>query len=87
MVLPYGMIVTIDKAGRIVVPKQIRERLNLREGTELELELDTNKLIFCPIATESALVRKKGLLVHQGKLTEDVNVVDFIQRQREEGNR
>lgn len=34
------MKVTIDRAGRIVVPKPVREDLDLKPGTELELELD-----------------------------------------------
>jgi AbrB family looped-hinge helix DNA binding protein len=33
-----GMTVKIDKAGRIVLPKPVRERLRLREGSEPELE-------------------------------------------------
>ena len=32
------MIATIDGAGRLVIPKAIRERLGLRGGEELEVE-------------------------------------------------
>ena len=32
------MIVTIDNAGRFVVPKQLREQFNLTAGCELEVE-------------------------------------------------
>ncbi|MDR1511946.1 MAG: AbrB/MazE/SpoVT family DNA-binding domain-containing protein [Propionibacteriaceae bacterium] len=32
------MVVVIDKAGRIVIPKDIRDQLDLAPGTELEIE-------------------------------------------------
>lgn len=32
------MRTTIDKAGRIVVPKQLRDRLGLVAGTEIEID-------------------------------------------------
>lgn len=34
-----GMVVTIDKAGRVVVPKPLRDLLHLEPGQELELEV------------------------------------------------
>lgn len=35
-----SMMVTIDRAGRVVIPKDIRDRLAL--GAEAELEIDTD---------------------------------------------
>lgn len=32
------VIATIDKAGRVVIPKRLRDRLGLRGGEELEVE-------------------------------------------------
>jgi len=35
-----GYIVTVDERGRIVIPKDIRERLNLKEGSKVEISVD-----------------------------------------------
>jgi AbrB family looped-hinge helix DNA binding protein len=37
-----GYIVTIDERGRIVIPKEIRDKLNLKEGRKVEITLDEN---------------------------------------------
>ena len=34
------MVTTIDKAGRVVIPVEIRARLGFRPGSELELQVD-----------------------------------------------
>lgn len=41
-----GIIRRIDDLGRIVIPKEIRRKLNLKEGDPLELSLDGNKVVF-----------------------------------------
>ena len=33
------MLVSIDRAGRIVIPKEVRDRLDLTPDTELELQV------------------------------------------------
>ena len=35
-----GYIVTVDERGRIVIPKEIREKLNLKEGSRVEIVLE-----------------------------------------------
>lgn len=41
-----GIIRRVDDLGRIVIPKEIRRKLNITEGDPLELSLDGNKIIF-----------------------------------------
>ncbi len=57
------MKVTIDAAGRIVIPKPLRERLGLRAGEDLELREREGRLEIEPTPTPMTLVRRKGRLV------------------------
>lgn len=41
-----GIIRRVDDLGRIVIPKEIRNRLNIRENDALELFVENNRLIF-----------------------------------------
>ena len=81
------MTVTIDRAGRIVVPKSLRERFNLVAGTELEIEANGECLQLRKVGAEPALVRKKGILVHHGDARVTLDVAAFIRAERESRSR
>ena len=55
------MKTTSDKAGRLVVPKALRDRLGLQAG-EVEITADGAALRVEPVSGES-LVERDGLLV------------------------
>lgn len=58
------MHVAIDGAGRIVVPKALRERLRLQPGTELDLRVEAGSLVATPVGRpEIVLVEEDGRLV------------------------
>lgn len=54
---------TIDRAGRIVVPRQLREALGLVGGTRLEIRIREGRLEIEPAATPMKLVRRGEGLV------------------------
>jgi len=58
-----GMRSTIDKAGRVVVPKAMREELGLTGGTEIEIGLVDGRIEIEPVSSHVRLERKRGRLV------------------------
>lgn len=57
------MKVTIDGAGRVVVPKALRDELKLEGGTTLEIRVRDGRLELEAVAAPMRLVRRgKGLV-------------------------
>lgn len=81
------MRITIDRAGRVVVPKQLRDRFNLVAGTELEVEAVGDGLQIRKVVSEPTLVRKEGFLVHHGTSPSAIDVGDFIRAEHEARSR
>jgi AbrB family looped-hinge helix DNA binding protein len=57
------MGVTIDKAGRIVVPKPVRDALGLNAGDELDITTDGSGIRLTPRGRTARLVMRDGLIV------------------------
>ena len=56
------MKATIDKAGRLVIPRPLRDRIGLASGGEVELELDGAAIRIEPVSG-TGLLEDGGLLV------------------------
>ena len=57
------MFATIDAGGRVVVPKDIRERLGLRPGSRIVLTEVEGRLEISPATTPVRLEEHQGTLV------------------------
>ncbi|MEJ7567040.1 MAG: AbrB/MazE/SpoVT family DNA-binding domain-containing protein [Gaiellaceae bacterium] len=57
------MRTTIDAAGRIVVPKRLRDELRLEAGQALEIAARDGRLEIAPQSTPMQLERREGRLV------------------------
>ena len=82
------MTVTIDKFGRVLIPKPLRDRLGLQPGAELALNVATGgdgapALELRAVPDTPPLVRKNGRLVYTGAIDpEGHDIVAFIKAQR-----
>jgi AbrB family looped-hinge helix DNA binding protein len=66
-------IITIDAAGRLVVPRAMRDRLQLRGGSRLRVREEGGaRLILEPVTEESVPVEVDGLLVIRGRLRGEI---------------
>ncbi len=59
------MDVTIDKAGRIVLPKPIRDKLQLTAGDQLTMESDEDRIVLRPSRGTAQLRKKRGIWVYR----------------------
>ena len=55
---------TIDKAGRIVLPKPVRDQLRLLAGDALLLDSSGEKITLRPVRKNARLRKKRGVWVY-----------------------
>ncbi len=76
------MVTKLDRFGRIVIPKQLRDNLGLGPGSILELVADGQGIVLRPVASEPHLREKNGVLVFTGLAVGDLS--EAVRSQREE---
>jgi AbrB family looped-hinge helix DNA binding protein len=64
-----GMKLHLDKSGRVVLPKPLRQRLGLRAGTTFEAIEAAEGLLLRPVTERPSLIVRNGFLVHTGQAT------------------
>jgi len=80
------MRTTIDKAGRVVVPAAIRDRLSLIPGTALEITVDDTGIRLEPVAPGPRLVKIGRRLVARPTVPADsrpdLDIAALIEEER-----
>ncbi len=61
------MVSSLDKSGRILIPKKVRKQLGITLETSLTIEEDGSRIIIEPIQPEGSIVKKDEVLVFVGK--------------------
>ena len=54
---------SMDRAGRVVLPKPVRDRLQLEPGESLELESFDDHIVLRPARANASLRKKRGVWV------------------------
>jgi AbrB family looped-hinge helix DNA binding protein len=76
------MKTTLDRFGRIVVPKEIRDRLGLKPGAEIEINERDNEIVLKPGDLGSPLKLEEGIMVFTGSATG--NILEAVRLHRED---
>lgn len=74
----------VDKLGRMVLPKQIRDDFALVPGSVLDIEETPEAIVLRPVVNNMPLMVKEGVLVYTGR--EVGPLEDAVEQAREERN-
>jgi AbrB family looped-hinge helix DNA binding protein len=76
---------TIDKAGRVVIPKPLREELHLEPGDSLEMDSTGEQITLRPVRGTGPLSKEHGVWVfHSGRPLPASATDEMLQQMREE---
>jgi AbrB family looped-hinge helix DNA binding protein len=81
------MTLTIDGAGRVVIPKPLRDKLGLHAGSTLEVLETPDGVTLKPADRKSSLARIGRLLVYTGEVPDGFDIVKAIEEEREAQDR
>jgi len=81
---------TLDKLGRIVLPKPMRDKLQLVPGDQLELESLDDRIVVRPVRGIGQLRKKQGVWVFRSgePLSAETvrKTIEELRRERDERN-
>jgi AbrB family looped-hinge helix DNA binding protein len=80
--------ISIDRAGRLVLPKPVRQQLQLEPGESLELESFEDRIILRPVRGNATAYKKQGIWVFRTGTPLKASVVEeTIRKVRKERER
>jgi AbrB family looped-hinge helix DNA binding protein len=71
--------IQIDGAGRVVLPKAVREKFQLSAGDRLHLEMDEEGIRLEPAGEPGKLIREGSVLVFTGETKQRIDS-DFVNK-------
>lgn len=74
----------MDGAGRVTLPKAVRDRLGLHGGGELEMTETPEGVVLRAAQLEPSMIEKHGMWIHTGKIPAGYDILKAIDEDREE---
>ena len=71
----------MDKAGRVVIPKPLREELHLNPGDSLEMERTGEQITLRPVRGTGLLTQEHGIWVYRAGQPLPASATDEILQQ------
>jgi len=94
--MPFGIFIgmknakanmlNIDRAGRMVIPQEVRRQFGLHFGSKMELDTTGDAIVLRPVDEKPALTMEDGLYIHEG-IPEYGTLSDEVSFSREQRNR
>lgn len=76
------MRTTIDRFGRVVVPKELRDRVGFHPGIEIEIDEHEREIVLKQADQATPLQDEDGVLVFAGKAIGDISGSLRMQREK-----
>ena len=80
--MPRAKPATVDRFGRVLIPKALREFVGLRGGTEVEIVPDEQGVRLMPREQGVLLKKVGGVLVASGEASGDLAAAVHLERRK-----
>jgi AbrB family looped-hinge helix DNA binding protein len=74
--------ISIDKAGRVVLPKALREKMRVEAGDDLLVEAEGDRITLRPVRQEALLKKELGIWVYKGE-SSSISIPELVEAERE----
>ena len=80
--MPYMTKLTLDRAGRVLIPMAVRRKLRLEPGDSLALESENELLTLKPIRPPVGLKKELGVWVFHSEQTSAFSAAKLVEQDR-----
>ena len=74
--------IVLDKAGRLVLPKAMREAMRVGPGDTLRIENEDDRLILSPVRDPAGLQKEQGVWVYHSGTPANTSITDLVDQGR-----
>jgi AbrB family looped-hinge helix DNA binding protein len=78
---------TLDRAGRLVLPKPVREALRVDAGDSFDVTTDGDRVILSPVRIRPGLQKERGIWVYRSGKPSNASIPDLIDETRRQRSR